>query len=42
MTLSKDGEEEGSRINPESLAEIYVAASAEAQCRLIAQNWNMK
>ena len=36
------GEEEGIRMNPDSLAGIYVTASVEAQCRLIAQNQKMK
>ena len=36
------GEEEGSRMNPDSLAGIYVTASVEAQCRMIAENRNIK
>ena len=36
------GEEEGGRMNPDSSDGIYVTASVEAQCRLIAQNWKMK
>ena len=32
-----DGEEEFRRMNPDSSAGIYVTASVEAQCRLIAQ-----
>ena len=35
-------EEEYRRMNPDSSAGIHVTASVEAQCRLIAQNWNMK
>ena len=36
------GEEEGGRMNPDSSDGIYVTASVEAQCRLIAQNRKMK
>ena len=39
---NRDGEEEGSRMNPDSSAGIYVTASVEAQCILIAQNRNIK
>ena len=37
-----DGEEEGRRINTDSSASIYVTASVEYQCRVIAQNRKMK
>ena len=37
-----DAEEEVVIINPDSSSGIYVTASVEAQCRLIAQNWKMK
>ena len=37
-----DGEEEGSRMNPDSSAGMYVTASVEAQCRLIDRNRKMK
>ena len=37
-----DGDEEGSRMNPDSSAGIYVTASVEAQCRLIDRNRKMK
>ena len=36
------GEEEGRIINPKSSSGIYVTASVEAECILIAQNRNMK
>ena len=39
---NRDGEEEGIRMNPDSSSVIYVTASLEAQCRLIAQNRKMK
>ena len=39
---NKDGEEEGIRMNPDSSAGIYVTASVEAQCILIAQKRKMK
>ena len=39
---NRDGEEEGTRMNPDSSTGIYVAASVEAQYRLIAQNRKMK
>ena len=39
---NRDREEEGRKTNPDSSAGIYVTASVEAQCRLIAQNWKMK
>ena len=39
---NRDGEEEGSRMNPDSSAKIYVTASVEAQCRLIAQKQKTK
>ena len=29
-------------MNPDSSAGIYVTASVEAQCRMIAENWNIK
>ena len=38
----RDREEEGRRMNPESSAGIYVTASVEAQCRMIAQNQKIK
>ena len=38
----RGGEEEGRRLKPYSSSGIYVTASVEAQCRLIAQNWKMK
>ena len=37
-----DGQEEGIIMNPDSSAGIYVTASVEAQCRLIAQKRKMK
>ena len=39
---NRDQEEEGRRMNPDSSAGIYVTASVEAKCILIAQNRNMK
>ena len=39
---NRDKEEEGRRMNPDSSDGIYVTASVEAQCRLIAQNRKMK
>ena len=39
---NRDREEEGRRMNPDSSAGIYVTASVESQCRLIAQNRKMK
>ena len=39
---NREREEEGRRMNPDSSAGIYVTASVEAQCRLIAQNRKMK
>ena len=39
---NRDKEEEGRIINPDPSAGIYVTASVEAQCRLIAQNRKMK
>ena len=39
---NRDKEEEGRRMNPDSSSGIYVTASVEAQCRLIAQNRKMK
>ena len=39
---NRGGEEEVIRMNPDSSAGIYVTASVEAQCRLIAQNWKIK
>ena len=39
---NRDKEEEGRRMNPESSAGIYVTASVEAQCRMIAQNRKIK
>ena len=38
----RDREEEGGIINPYSSAGIYVTASVEAECRLIARNRKMK
>ena len=38
----KDGEVEPKRMNPESSAGIYVTASAEAECHMIAHNQNMR
>ena len=39
---NREREEEGSRMNPDSSSVIYVTASVEARCRLIAQNRKMK
>ena len=39
---NRDKDEEGRRMNPDSSAGIYVTASGESQCRLIAQNRKMK
>ena len=39
---NRDREKEGRKINPDSSDGIYVTASVEAQCRLIAQNRNVK
>ena len=39
---NRDKEEEGRRMIPDSSAGIYVTASVETQCILIAQNRNMK
>ena len=39
---NRGGEEEGRRMNPDYSAGIYVTASVESQCRLIAQNRKMK
>ena len=39
---NRDKEEEGIRMNPGYSAGMYVTASVEAQCRLIAQNRKMK
>ena len=39
---NRDGEEEGSIMNPDSSAGVYVTVSVEAQCRLIAQKRKMK
>ena len=36
------GEEEVSKMNPDYSDRIYVTASVEDQCILIAQNWKMK
>ena len=38
----KDGEGEPRRMNPESSTRIYVTASVETECRMIAQNWKMQ
>ena len=39
---NRDGEEEGSIMKPNSSAEVYFTESVESQCRLIAQNRNIK
>ena len=39
---NRGGEEEGIIMNPDSSSDIYVTASVEAECRLIAQNRKMK
>ena len=39
---NRDREEEGRRMNPDSSEGIYVIASLEAQCRMIAENRNIK
>ena len=39
---NRDREEEGRRMNPDSSAGIYVTASVEAQCRMIAENQKIK
>ena len=39
---NRDREEECRRMNPDSSAGIYVTASVEAQCRMIAENRKMK
>ena len=39
---NREREEEGRRMNPDSSAGIYVTASVEAQCRMIAENQNIK
>ena len=39
---SMDREEEGRRMNPDSSSGIYVTASVEAQCRMIAENRKIK
>ena len=38
----KDGEVEPRRINPDSSSVIYVNASVEAECHMIAQNQKMQ
>ena len=38
----RGGEEEVIIMNPDSTSDIYVTASVEAECRLIAQNQKMK
>ena len=38
----REREEEGRRMNPDSSAGIYVTASVEAQCRMIAENRKIK
>ena len=40
--LDMDVEEEVIIMNPYYSSGIYVTASVESQCRLIAQNWRMK
>ena len=39
---NREGGEEGRIMNPDSSSGIYVTASVESECILIAQNWNMK
>ena len=39
---NREREEEGRRINPDSSAGIYGTASVESQCRMIAENRNIK
>ena len=39
---NREREEEGRRRNPDSSAGIYVTASVEAQCRMIAENRKIK
>ena len=39
---NREIEEEGRRMNPDSSAGIYVTASVEAQCRMIAENQKIK
>ena len=39
---NRDREEEGRRMNPDSSAGMYVTASVEAQCRMIAENRKIK
>ena len=39
---NREIEEEGRRMNPDSSEGIYVTASVEAQCRMIAENRKMK
>ena len=39
---NRDGDEEVIIMNPDSTAEIYVTASVEARCILIAQKQKMK
>ena len=39
---NRDREEEVRRMNPDSSAGIYVTASVEAQCRMIAENRKIK
>ena len=39
---NREREEEGRRMNPDSSAGIYVTASVESQCRMIADNRKMK
>ena len=39
---NREREEEGRRMNPDSSAGIYVTASVEAQCRMIAENRKIK
>ena len=42
IITKKYGDGEPRRMNPDSSAVIYVTASVEAECRMIAQNWKMK
>ena len=39
---NRDREEEGRRMNPDSSEGIYVTASVEVQCRMIAENRKIK
>ena len=39
---NREREEEGRRMNPDSSVGLYVTASVEAQCRMIAENRKIK